>query len=68
MDVPANFSGTMSMPGTANRANKIVTTSVIMALQYPDTLKPIISTMSNTIGMTEMNAVIGGRIVLRLVL
>jgi hypothetical protein len=32
MDTPAYFSGTIPIAGTANRANKIVTAKVIIAL------------------------------------
>ena len=46
------------MEGVANNAKRTVTISVTMALLKPDTLKPIINTMSNTIGITEINAVI----------
>ncbi len=46
------------MEGVANNAKRTVTISVTMALLKPDTLKPIINTMSNTIGITEIKAVI----------
>jgi hypothetical protein len=44
--------------GAANNARRMVTTNVTKALFHPGTLKPIISTNSRIMGITETNATI----------
>jgi hypothetical protein len=59
MEAPIYLSGTIPMDGAAMMASRIVTIRVINALFHPDILRPIISTKSRIIGITETIAAIG---------
>ena len=63
-DWEASFSGIIPIAGAANRANRMVTISVINALFHPDILSPIINTKSRMIGINDTNADIGLRFII----